>query len=141
MKNITTLLILTLICVSVQGQIAIRQQVSTPYAPDSIDLAYYSKKRPFLAGKQILGMNMGLWAFDRYVLDAHYAYINIHTIKANLKKGFVWDNDQMGNNMFLHPYHGSLYYNAARSNGYNYWQSGAFALGGSSIWELFLENE
>lgn len=141
MKNITALLILTLICVSLQGQIAIRQQVSTPYAPDSIDLAYYSKKRPFLAGKQILGMNVGLWAFDRYVLDAPYAYINIHTIKANLKKGFVWDNDQMGNNMFLHPYHGSLYYNAARSNGYSYWQSGAFALGGSAIWELFLENE
>lgn len=141
MKKSVLLLSSILICLSINSQIAIRKQVSRPHSPDSVDIAYYSKKRPIIAGSQILGMNVGLWAFDRYVLDAHYAYISMHTIKANLKKGFVWDNDQMGNNMFLHPYHGSLYYNSARSNGYNYWESGAFTLGGSAIWELFLENE
>jgi hypothetical protein len=65
----------------------------------------------------------------------------MHTIKKNLKGGFVWDNDQMGTNMFLHPYHGNLYYNSARSRGFNYWESGLFALGGSAMWELFMENE
>jgi hypothetical protein len=84
---------------------------------------------------------MGVWAFDRYILKSDFAYINIHTIKTNIKKRFVWDNDQMGTNMFLHPYHGNLYYNSARSNSYNYWASGLFAFGGSLMWELFLENE
>ena len=53
----------------------------------------------------------------------------------------VWDNDAMGTNMFMHPYHGSLYFNSARSNGYNFWQSGLFAFGGSFMWEMFMENE
>ena len=52
------------------------------------------------------------------------------------KQGFVWDNDNLDTNMFFHPYHGNLYFNAARSNGYGFWQSGLFALGGSGLWEL-----
>lgn len=130
-----------IISLSAQSQFAIRKQVVPPKPADSIDIVYYSKKKGWLAASKVAGLNIGLWAFDRYVLDADFAYINIHTIKRNLKKGFVWDNDQMGTNMFLHPYHGSLYFNSARSNGYNFWESGAFALGGSAMWELFLENE
>lgn len=64
----------------------------------------------------------------------------MHTIKKKFKGWFCLDNDQSGNNMFLHPYHGNLYYNSARSRGFNYWES-AFALGGSAMWELFMENE
>lgn len=126
---------------NLNAQFAIRHQVATPKLADSLDIAYYSKKNGALAAGKIIGFNMGLWAFDRYALKADYAYINMHTIKKNLKHGFVWDNDDLGNNMFLHPYHGSLYFNSARSNGYNYWESSLFALGGSSMWELFLENE
>ena len=43
--------------------------------------------------------------------------------------------------MFAHPYHGSLYFNAGRANGFNFWQSELFALGGSAMWELFMESE
>lgn len=135
------LFIFITIALSSHAQFAIRKQVVSPKPADSTDIAYYSEKNGWLAASKVVGLNMGLWAFDRYILDADFAYINIHTIKKNLKKGFVWDNDQMGTNMFLHPYHGSLYYNSARSNGYNFWESGAFALGGSAMWELFLENE
>lgn len=123
------------------SQIAIRHQIPRTILPDSLDIQYYSKKNGYIAAGQIVGLNLGIWAFDRYIQKADFAYINIHTMKTNLKKGFVWDNDQMGTNMFLHPYHGSMYYNAARSNGYGYWASGAFALGGSAMWELLLENE
>lgn len=87
------------------------------------------------------GINMGVWAFDRYIRKADFAYIDFHTIKDNIKHGFVWDNDAMGTNMFMYPYHGSLYFNSARSNGYNYWQSGLYAFGGSFMWEMFMENE
>lgn len=89
----------------------------------------------------VFGVNMGVWAFDRYIRKAAFAYINFHTIKDNINHGFVWDNDTMGTNMFIHPYHGSLYFNAVRSNGYNYWQSGLFAFGGSFMLEKFMENE
>lgn len=141
MKKITLILFLILISVTTYSQHTFQYQSSRIVPPDSLDLAYYSKKNGLRAASQIFTINMGVWAFDRYILKSDFAYINIHTIKANVKKGFVWDNDQMGTNMFLHPYHGNLYYNSARSNGYNFWASGLFAFGGSLMWELFMENE
>lgn len=84
---------------------------------------------------------MGVWAFDYFILDAPYSKINLSTMNYNLKNGFEWDNDQLSTNLFSHPYHGSIYYNAGRANGYNFWQSGGFALAGSAMWELFMENE
>ncbi len=84
---------------------------------------------------------MGVWAFDRYVQKGDFAYISMSSIRDNFKKGFIWDNDYMGTNMFLHPYHGNLYYNTGRANGLNYWESGLMALSGSAMWELFMECE
>lgn len=123
------------------AQRPIRLRVRPEVLPDSIDLIYYGKKNPWTSAGEVVGLNLGIWAIDRYIQKAEYAYINAHTIKRNFKRGFVWDNDQMGTNMFLHPYHGNLYFNSARSNGYNFWQSGLFALGGSAMWEFFMENE
>ena len=42
--------------------------------------------------------------------------------------------------MFDHPFHGNAFFNAARSNGYDFWESSAFAYTGSFIWEFFGEN-
>lgn len=123
------------------SQPAIRYKVASPRAADSLDIAHYAKKRGFRAAALGAGTNIGVWAFTRYIQKADFSYIDMHTIKENFRHGFVWDNDGIGTNMFLHPYHGSLYYNAARSNGYNYWQSGLFSLGGSFMWEMFMENE
>lgn len=99
------------------------------------------KKHFWRAAGETFGLNVGLWAFDRYVLKGHYSYISLKTIKANFKNGFDWDNDHLSTNMFAHPYHGSLYFNAGRANGFNFWQSELFALGGSAMWELFMESE
>lgn len=132
---------LFILSIPLSAQITIRHQVATPKPPDSLDLAYYSKKKWFQAGATAFGLNMGVWAFDRYIQRGHFAYINIHTMKENFRKGFIWDNDYMGTNFFLHPYHGNLYFNAGRANGLNYWESGAVALGGSAMWELFMECE
>ena len=65
----------------------------------------------------------------------------MHTIHKNFQKGFVWDNDQFSTNLFAHPYHGNLYYNAARSNGLTFWESAPYALGGSLMWEFCGEIE
>ncbi len=118
-----------------------RHIVSTPVVPDSADMIYHEKKHFWRAAAEVFGMNMGLWAFDRYALEGHYAYISWETIKENFRHGFEWDNDHLNTNMFAHPYNGSLFYNAGRSNGFNYWQSELYAISGSAMWELFMECE
>lgn len=129
------------IFIPILSQTPIRRQVTNIELVDSADIKYYSKKNTWAAAGQVLGLNVGIWGFDRFIMKDDFSYISMNTIKKNLKKGFVWDNDQMSTNMFGHPYHGSLYFNSARARGFNYWQSGAFALGGSLTWELFFENE
>lgn len=123
------------------AQMPIKYNMVRQVMPDSTDLAYYGKKHFWRAAGEVVGFNIGLWAFDRYVQHGDWAYINLNTIKENFKHGFIWDNDQLGTNTFLHPYNGSLYYAAGRSNGFNYWQSELFAIAGSAMWELFMECE
>ncbi|MEE1365612.1 MAG: hypothetical protein UHE93_02885, partial [Muribaculaceae bacterium] len=39
----------------------------TLYEPvDSVDIAYYGKQRPWQASAMVVGVNLGVWAFDRY---------------------------------------------------------------------------
>lgn len=118
-----------------------RHIVSASEAPDSIDVLRHSRKSFWRAGAETVGFNIGLWAFDRYVLKGHYAYISWNTIKENFRHGFEWDDDHLHTNMFDHPYNGSIFFNAGRSNGYNFWQSDLFAIGGSAIWEMCMERE
>lgn len=114
---------------------------SVTCGPDSADVEHYLRKDFAQAALTVTGLNLSVWAYDRYVQNADFAHISWESIKENLSHGFVWDNDRMSTNMFLHPYHGNLYYNSARANGFNFWQSGLFAIGGSAMWELFLEQE
>lgn len=123
------------------AQMAIKYSVIAPVAPDSADVARGEKRHFWRAAATVGGLNIGLWAFDRFVQHGDYSYISLHTIRNNFRKGFIWDNDRLGTNMFLHPYNGNLFYNAGRANGFNYWQSGLFALGGSWMWEMFMERE
>jgi hypothetical protein len=89
---------------------------------------------------ETIGANGLTWSIDHYVLNADFSYINTATWKDNINKGWEWDADRFGINFIGHPYSGTLYYNTARSNGYNYWQSFPFAVGGSLMWEYFGEN-
>ncbi len=109
--------------------------------PDSADVALNEQHHFKRALFETVGMNLSLWAVDRYLLKGQYAYISFKTIAENFRHGFEWDNDHLSTNMFAHPYNGSIYYNAGRSNGFNYWQSTLFAIGGSAMWELFMERE
>lgn len=118
-----------------------RHLIFTPQRPDSADVARDRQKHFWRGAGEVFGLNMALWGLDRYILHGHYAYINLNTIKENFRHGFSWDNDHLSTNMFAHPYNGSLFYEAGRSNGYNFWQSGLFAVAGSAQWELFMERE
>lgn len=136
------LLILTLhISLTASAQRPISHTIVPPVLPDSADLSYYRQPHFGQAAATIAGLNVGVWAFDRYVSKGDFAYISANSVKENFRHGFIWDNDLMGTNMFLHPYHGNLYFNSARSNGFNFWQSSLFAFGGSAMWELFMECE
>ncbi len=80
------------------------------------------------------------WAFDRYVNKEGFSYISFETIKENFKTGFKYDRDAFRVNQSSHPYHGGLFFDSARSNGYGFWESGLFAMAGSLIWECCMEN-
>lgn len=94
-----------------------------------------------LSTVEVVGINAFVNCFDRFVLNAEFAQISFHSIKHNFKNGFVWDYDKFSTNLFFHPYHGGLYFNAARSNGLNFWQSAPFSLFGSFMWEMAGEIE
>lgn len=126
---------------SYKHRVPYRHIVSTPVIPDSTDIKYHDNKHFLRAGAEVVGLNTGLWAFDRYVLRGHYAYISWESIKNNFRHGFEWDDDHLSVNMFAHPYNGSMFFNAGRSNGFNFWQSELFAIGGSAMWEMFMECE
>jgi len=99
------------------------------------------RTRPWLAVAETFAINAGVHLFDRFVLNEDFAKTTFSSIGHNFDTGFVWDNDQFSTNMFAHPYHGNLYFNAARSNGLSFWQSSPYALGGSLMWEFFGEKE
>lgn len=123
------------------AQMAIKRAVAPVSLPDTADLSYYGRKHFWRAAGETVGFNLGLWAFDRFIQKGDFAYISLNSVKENFRHGFIWDNDKLGTNTFLHPYNGSLYYNAGRANGFNFWQSELFAIGGSAMWELFMECE
>ena len=101
----------------------------------------HSEKHPWIAAYEATGINLLVHCFDRFILNEEFAKVNLHTIHKNFQHGFVWDNDQFSTNLFAHPYHGNLYYNAARSNGLNFWESAPYAVGGSLMWEFCGEIE
>lgn len=134
--------VLVLIPFGAQGQIPMHHSVVEPVRPDSVDsVQYYGKKHFWRASAEVVGLNTGLWAYDRFIQHGDWAYISFKTIGENFKHGFKWDNDKLGTNTFMHPYNGSLYFNAGRANGFNFWQSELFAIAGSGLWEMFMERE
>lgn len=110
------------------------------------DVDYHENKvrqqgHPWWALAEVTAVNVGVHLFDRCVTNQEYAQTTLKTWKKNLSNGFVWDNDQFSTNLFMHPYHGNLYFNSARSQGLNFWQSAPYAMIGSLQWEFFGEIE
>ena len=99
------------------------------------------KKRPWQALAEMTGINIGVQLFDRWVAKSDFAQTTLNSIKHNFTDGLVWDNDFFITNLFLHPYPGNLYFNAARTNGLTFWESAPIALAGSLMWEFLGETE
>lgn len=120
---------------------AVRSTAGKTLSPYAFDDPDRRGKRPWMAAAQAFGINVFVQSFDRYVLDAEFAKISPRTVRHNISNGFVWDNDQFSTNLFAHPYHGGLYFNAARSNGMNFWESVPYSFCGSLMWETVCEIE
>lgn len=69
----------------------------------------------------------------------NWANVSSKTWWSNLQNGFEYDGDNFLTNNFSHPYHGAMFFNAGRTNGYDFWESSAFSLAGSAVWEFFGE--
>ena len=104
------------------------------------DPVYNPKHAWYIPAAKVLAADAINWAVNRYLFHYDFAYISLKSWKENLRAGFEWDNDHFGTNFFAHPYSGNNYFNIARSNGYNFWQSFPYAVEGSLIWEYFGEN-
>ena len=84
---------------------------------------------------EIAGYELLLNRFDHYAID-HLTYENPLTdFRHNVGHKWVVDNDKFSTNQFLHPYEGATYQAFARSAGLDFWQSAAYTLSGSLLWE------
>lgn len=132
MKNIILLIFLTILHKHV-----IFGQLEISHLNDSFPKK--TIKRPWTASLENLGINILINRYDANIRNIHWAKVTPAHWKANLQAGFKPDYDHFTTNWLGHPLHGSLFYNAARNNGYNYWQSIPFTVAGSLVWEYFGE--
>lgn len=99
-----------------------------------------SPKSPALqALVEDIGINALVFSWNHFVTDRNWARVTNAHLRQNLTGGWVWDNDSFSGNQFAHPYHGSMFYNAAREHGLSYGVSILYPLVGSFTWEVFCE--
>lgn len=120
--------------------------VAAQYSPaDTTSNAHLqdsSRKKFFLPATELLVAEMTPWVFDECIRNEDYTHLTWQSTKYNLSPlHWAWDNDPFTTNEFGHPFHGSLFYNSFRSNGYSFWQSVPASFAGSYLWETFAENQ
>jgi len=114
---------------------------------DSIDYSYKSwesEKHFWVGAGEIAILEFIPWALARWIRHwedpaDNWAKVSSETWWRNISHGWEYDGDAFVTNNFAHPYHGALFFNAGRTNGYDFWESTAWALTGSAIWEFFGE--
>jgi len=57
----------------------------------------------------------------------------------NIRRGLEWDDNSFMINQWGHPYQGSTYFSAGRSNGLSFWESAPLAVLGAAAWEYLGE--
>jgi len=107
------------------------------FSEESTDDTLFVKKRFWRASGELMLAQVVPWAYNYFVRDAEFAHITWESIWYNMHfKNWEWDDNNFMTNQFAHPYQGSLYFSAFRSNGYSFWESAPAAFVGSYIWEV-----
>lgn len=117
----------------VESQQSVEPQQSQEVAP-AVEPNFWQ------AAGGVVAINGMTWAYNFYVQRWNWANVGTRAWLNNLRDGFIWDDDAFLDNQLSHPYHGSLYHNAARGSGYDFWASTPFVIAGSLGWELLSEN-
>jgi hypothetical protein len=114
---------------------AIESARSDPNLGDSADRDY------LIPAAEIVAFEFLLNQYDRRYVDHHTYGSDGESIRRNLHRGWVIDDDPFRTNQFSHPYGGSIYHGFARSAGLDYWESLAYDFAGSALWEVAGETE
>ena len=99
---------------------------------------YQAKWSPFWRTTlEMIGFNLIMTMYGKYIMNPEDNGFDVtfDSIKENLKNGFEWDDNSFSANNFRHPYQGSLYFGAARANGYDFFESSMFTFAGSWLFE------
>ncbi len=139
MVTITFLLVLLAAAVAPPWPAAAEETPGPDPPPGRAADARPARHRWLIPACEVAAVDLTIWAVDAWVSDYGWAQISAESILHNLTAGFVYDNDAFHTNLFSHPYHGSLLYNAPRSWGFSPWISFLYTLGGSWAWEVLLE--
>lgn len=101
---------------------------------------YYTKSPIWMVALRVTMANLSTFLIDRYIFNYNFSVVGFNSWKHNIETGWEWDQDRFGMNYFFHPFSGGMYFNAARANGYTFFESVPFAFLGSLQWEYFGEN-
>jgi len=125
--------------VSLQAQ-ATTEPASSFLREDSL-IVSPPPKRWDIAVLECAALHFIPWFVGHYIQDGYWTQISVNSMDINLRHGFEWDPNMFVNNFLNHPYHGNAYFNAARTNGMNFWESVPYAFTSSLTWEMFMESE
>lgn len=126
--------------------VAIAQQIPTP-PTTTIPGAELSQcadcepraKHPVRAGAEFAISLAVPYVYNRYGTGAEWSKVSFATIWKNMRSNVVWDDNNFQTNQIGHPLHGAFYYNALRTNGYDFWKSSLAAGVGGYLWEVAAE--
>ncbi len=99
-----------------------------------------TRRRFGLAAADVAAALVVPWAQNRYLADEEWSRISMRTLDGNFHAAFCYDDDDLLMNQMAHPIHGSVYFNAGRTNGFTFWESTLVATLGSLAWEYGFEN-
>jgi hypothetical protein len=99
------------------------------------------QKRFWAAAFELTSIVMVSFSINKWGSKYDWAAVTPSSLADNFQTGFTYDRDPYYTNQFLHALHGNYYFNVARSNGYDFWESGIFAFIGSFVWECCTEIE
>ncbi|NNJ53569.1 MAG: DUF3943 domain-containing protein [Ignavibacteriaceae bacterium] len=107
-------------------------------------IPWESEKRFWIAASelavvQFIPFALAKWGRKWENPEDNWANVSLETWWRNISQGWEYDGDAFLTNYFAHPYHGNLYYNVGRTNGFDFWESSAWAATGSLMWEYFGE--
>src|ERR1035437_1932845 len=104
------------------------------------DNPLYNERSPWwMVVLRVTLTNVTTNLIDHYIFNYDYSRVGFNSWSHNIKTGWEWDVDRFAMNNFFHPFSGGMTFNAARANGYSFYESVPFAALGSLEWEYFGE--